>query len=34
MGKDKAMSIDEVSDIIFKEKTWRKLYTKALGEHI
>ena len=33
MSKDKAMSCDETSDIMFKEQTWRKIYMEEIGNH-
>ena len=28
MAKDKALSVDGISDIIFKRSTWRKMWRK------
>ena len=32
MGKGKAMSVDGVSDVIFKKETWKELWDKQYKE--
>ena len=33
MAKDKALSIDGISDIIIKKSTWRKMWRKQCLKH-